>query len=473
MERVVESVYPLGGLTPAQTAGYQPYSGYTSQRDLDPWSWDKAQRLAFAAWLASPYGRRITQLNADYIVGDGIGWEAQHPLVEELMTKFWSPAWNNLDLKIPTWGLELGLYGEQIWLVNRGANDVLRLGSLDPTFVREVETDPEDASTPIRIHACWKNKAGADVERSYPVIRWTEDDSGRQVLDYDEKAGRGKPIGVIYTRVNVVSQSIRGTPDLMPVLDLIDQHRKFMFTLIERAQLANYMLWVVKVKGQGSVKKYRDQLMDGGLKPGTLKIVNEGVLSWELQSAKLDSLDQKTMSELFEKQILIGAGWQPHHFANPENTNRSTGERMDRPTERRLMARQGVFCNSLEMAVQLQLQIARSTRLAAVPDEKLGVALVPSPINEHGDLQVVERLEKVTRVLVMAETSGWIDHTQASALWRVFASQTGTEVPKGEVEPERVSEAVRMYRNLEMATRHLQALPARFGAIIPEPRAAA
>lgn len=420
--------------------------------------------MAYAAWLASPLGRRITQMNADFMVGDGVTWsEPKHELVDDLMKRFWSPAVNRFDLRIPNFALELGLYGEQLWPVFVRPDGICRVGSIDPIFITAVEHNPEDVED-VRTVTCQWERDGNTITKTYDVIRWEIGEDGRETLVGAKQPKPGEPMGVVYTRVNVVTHGVRGTPDLMPVLNLLDQQNQFMLTLIERAHLANMLLWLVKVKGANAVKEHARDLRKTGIRPGTIKVVNEGVVDWELKVPNLAAIDQKVIADLIQREVLIGTGFPPHFFAEGGDVNYATAKAMGAPIWRRLAARQSIFLYSLEMVARIQLQVARQVRLAPVSDADLELHLIADAVNRDDDSKAAELLERVTRTLMLAQEQGWVTEEQAAMVFREFSAGVGAEpgeyMPGGTpADAKPVTEARRLYRNLEVMSRRVRSLP--------------
>src|SRR5689334_15963108 len=99
---------------------YQRLTGRGSKRDLQDFTHDRAMEVVWALYQQNPLAHRVTEINRDYIVGDGITWTAQNPRVAKVVTGFWDDDVNRMEANLPGFALAAGLFGELCLRVMQG-----------------------------------------------------------------------------------------------------------------------------------------------------------------------------------------------------------------------------------------------------------------------------------------------------------------------------------------------------------------
>ncbi|MFQ5895377.1 MAG: hypothetical protein ACE5JJ_06120, partial [Nitrospinota bacterium] len=247
--RVRESLPPLSGLDPDEhlyrrlsgnpkgQAPWGPLSG-AEPRDLSPLQQERAIRIAYFLYKSNPMAYRLTEDVKNWVVGEGISFEAGDPKVEAVLRRFWHDPVNNWPVKQHSRILELGLFGEQCYraLVNP-ADGHVRLAPVDPSRIDRVLVDPENPDVAVSVV---RKGSAPEGERTLRVVALDEDPGSPS---FGRLAGEA-----FYFAVNKVAGASRGTPDLLALVDLLDAYDGYLFTLMERAGALHSYLWDVTLE---------------------------------------------------------------------------------------------------------------------------------------------------------------------------------------------------------------------------------
>jgi len=72
-----------------------------ADRDLSPWAQDMVLQVAYYLYETDPLARRIIQIARDYVVAEGVKFEAKDERVQQVVERFWNDPINNFDLHFP------------------------------------------------------------------------------------------------------------------------------------------------------------------------------------------------------------------------------------------------------------------------------------------------------------------------------------------------------------------------------------
>lgn len=377
-----------------------------TRRDLPEITHSEAVKICYALYQQNPLGHRITELNRDFVVGDGITYSVSNPDVANVVDEFWHHEVNDLDLRLHDFALELGLYGELIpqALVTDVAK-VVQIGYIDPEDVKRVVMAEENPLVTESIFV--RSKGSGQRGKELKVIR---------------DRGSGLEGDIFYFRVNAVSNATRGWPDLLHIADWLDAYDQVLWEVLERARLVRSFIWDVTVKGgdEAAVKLYARENQSAP-KSGSVRVHNDQV-DWKAVSPTLGSAETATEAEMILEHIAAGAGLPKHWLSSAEDVNRATALEMGAPTVRRLQARQRYFTRCVQRMVQFAVQRAvAAQRLAPeVPvfdedgneTEKLKapweLVQIHSPeISPRDTEKAGGLLVNVANALAVAEAQGW------------------------------------------------------------------
>lgn len=355
---------------------------YLGYRDLPRITHKRAQDVAFTLWRQNPLGHRITELNRDYIVGDGITWSATNPDVEEVITEFWNDptgSGESMDLWIPRWGLELGLFGELCLEAFTGdVSGVVQLGYIDPIQIKSVTTVQNN---PLVSDIVWISKKGTGqkgqpVKIIRPRAGSQADDSGDATDSSSDDEGP-TPEGdtlegdCFYFAVNKISNATRGWPDLLSVADWLDAYDQTLWNTLERSILARAFIWDVTLQGMDQTGI--DTWTRKNSKPpktGSVRAHNDKV-TWKAEAPPLGSYEAAKEAQMILEHIAGGAGFPKFYLSAAEDVNRATAIEMGSPTVKRLQMRQGYFVASIERILHFVLDQAKVAGRISVDTEGL------------------------------------------------------------------------------------------------------
>ena len=428
-----------------QEAGFRRLTSL-GERDLNPITADRAQRMAYFLFVMNPTGRRVTELVADYVIGNGFGYHAGLRSLEQLVGDLWHPSQNNIDGRQYSMALETGLFGEQLWTIFGGANGLIRIGRIDPGRILSVTPDPRNHEELTSVKVAMPSDDGSVVtEVDWPVIRRnpfstpsTAGPFGDWVFNREPEPG--EPIGCFFWKCNSVSNALRGFPDLLPVIDWIDAHDKFLFNGIERSAIVNSFIWHVIVKGgKGAVRDYAREVRNTKMKPGTIKFTNHGI-EWKAITPDFGGAEHKRFSDLIRRQILTGIGIPEHFLAEGGDVNRATAAEMGDPVFRKLRARQAFFQTMLstvfEFGAFYAMEKGRLSRseVSQARAEDLIIKLIPDAVQQSDRAAELKNLWQHTQTVIAQVQSQLIDLETAREQVREMAEDIGLTVPPQAIE---------------------------------------
>ena len=148
-ERVSEAVTRDDdrGWAPASYVG----AGTTLNPDRDEMFGPALLNAAYEAYATNPLAYAVAEHTTSFVLGGGVRVVAKDARVQRVLDAFWNDEENQMDLRIDTIHTELCLFGEQFirFFVDRLTGRVV-VRHLDPLYVTEIETDPDDLEKPLR-----------------------------------------------------------------------------------------------------------------------------------------------------------------------------------------------------------------------------------------------------------------------------------------------------------------------------------
>ena len=247
----------------------------------------------------------------------------------------------------------------------------------------------------------------------------------------------GKLIGdCFFFTINKPVSATRGRSDLLSLADWLDGHDQFLFARLERAFLLNSFIWDVVCEGMD--QKELDEFVKNipVPKPGSIRAHNEKV-KWSAISPKLESQDASSEARMFKNQILGGAGYPEHWFAEGSKTTRATAQEMGLPTLKKLKKRQRIVKNHYVHIINFVIdQAIIAGRLKEGVNRKFKI--IPSPIIGKDNKQLAQVLKDFVEGLGMAEGKNWITAQEARDSFRAIIKQIGVDSMEAEKQDEEI-----------------------------------
>jgi hypothetical protein len=308
------------------------------RRDLPAVTQQRMRELSLYLWRGNGLGRWLVEIQAAYLLAEGVQLTAEDPEAQGWLDEFWNDPINNMTLKLPKKVRELSMYGEQCWpaFVNKFTGHV-RLGYIDPENIDEVIMDPDNPEQPIGI----ATKGIDDVKpHKYRVIV-----NGPESIFTDRtRAMRAQfPDGeCFFFKVNDLSNTSRGTSDLLAVADWLDAYDQGMWSELSRWEELRAFLWDVELKGATQEEVDARAAKMAPPAPGSTRVHNDAEV-WQAVTPDLKAQDGSGFARLFRNHILGAQGIPEHWFGGGGDVNRATAGEMDEPAEKLLSMRQATI----------------------------------------------------------------------------------------------------------------------------------
>ncbi|MBI5789301.1 MAG: hypothetical protein HZA78_10645 [Candidatus Schekmanbacteria bacterium] len=422
----VREAYSYGVGVDSDDWQYRKLTG-KADKDLSPLTQERMLKIASHLYDTNPLAHRIIEMTKDFVVGEGIGYQAQDKRVKELLDEFWYDPVNHWDLKQHQRALELGLYGEQCYpvFVNE-VNGHVRLGYIDPLQIAEVVPDEGNVEEIKKIRL--KGQGGSPGQE-ITIISPDEDPLSPTYGYLTGAKGHRQDAGAagsFFFAINKVSNATRGRSDLLCLSDWIDAYDQLLFNRLDRAALLNAFIWDITLEGMDGRQIQEWLRQNQAPKPGSIRAHNERV-KWEAVSPDLKSAEAETEAKLIKSHILGGAGLPPHWFAEGGDVNRATAAEMGEPVIKHLRSRQRYFRYMLEHIFRFVIDQAIIHRRLPKGINR-GFSLIMPEISLKDTLKLSSSLQQVTNSLSTAQEKGWITSDAARKVFANLVSQLGVEI---------------------------------------------
>jgi len=412
-------------------AGFRKLSGNNSNRDLAPLMQDKMIELAWYLYDRNPLAKRLINLTKVFVVGEGLKVQAEDEQVQAWLDAFWDDPINRLDLELPDYVKELGLFGEQLYRTTENPVDgSLRLWYIDPSEIDQViyggapdDESGSDRSIAIPIEVLLKQKFGEATGPRLQVYRPDEDPNS---------ATFGRPRGnCFYFAINKAKRSARGRSDIFAQADWLDAYEQLLFAGVDRSQLLNSFIWDVELKGF-TQEQIDEWLQTYGKRPrsGSLRAHNENVV-WKAEAPDLGSQDMTEMTRLFKNHILGTSGFPEHWFAEGGQTNLATAGEMGMPTVKTLKERQKFVKHMLlsMCTVVIDRGVAHGSLPAGV---NRALSITAPELEVRDSTKLGAAVSQVAAALSLAIQESWITKETAARVFANMVSQLGQDVDADE-----------------------------------------
>lgn len=321
-----------------------------SQRDLSPV--ERGRFLRVAQWLyeRNALARRLIEIQRDFVLGEGLMVSSDDPKIDAVLKRHWKA--NDWPVKGEQRFIDLRLYGEAIWrVVETPGRGTVLLYSIDPLNVAAMVVDRSHEPVVIELNA----PNGVDRRERLAVIRY---DPGADSFAADDAAG---PDGrCFYLAINKTATTTRGISDLFALVDYLDGADQLLWTQLERARIANSMVWDVSVDGDDrATNEEADKIRKAGPpKPGTVNVHSKAI-TWQAVTPTLGATENEAMARQLLRWTLGGSGLPEHFFAAGDQANRATASEMNEPVTKRMTAIQAHWRSTLSFVLRYQLDAAR------------------------------------------------------------------------------------------------------------------
>jgi hypothetical protein len=379
------------------------------QKDVVPSTYLEIHNQVFEAWNANPMANYIIEIGVNFVLGDGIQVRAKNKKVQKVVDEFWNDPDNHMDLRIFDLCQELALYGEIFirFFVNEFNGDV-KIITVDPSMVDQIESDPENIEKELRIH---RRPIGPSAtipgQPAVPTPLEQANFEGQWLTVPDD---------VLHFCINKVSNAKRGKSDLATLLPWL---RRYKDWLIDRVRINKYkaaFLWEITLAGAD--KRTIEQKMQEYSRPpepGTIVVHNESE-KWQAVQPHIDAGDAEPDGRAIKLMVAMGAGIPEHYLADGQNSNRATASEMSLPTIKKYKRRQDLMAYILRTVLNRVIKEKQNRGLLPKGVDTSLTFSFPD-IDTDDNLQLGQASFYVARALALAKGHGWVSDETASKLF--------------------------------------------------------
>jgi hypothetical protein len=437
IERKVAERLKASSITDVE-AGWRRLTGQDVNRDLSPLTQDRMIEIAYWLWENNPMARWLIEIAKDFIVAEGLPYQAKEEEVQDYLDGFWYDPVNRMDLYLEKHVREHLIYGE-LCLPSFVAKQTgrLRLGYIDTSQIKEVITDPENIK--ISTGIALKDIPGYPP-RTYQTI--IPEEAEYVLSKKAQEMRRGYTDGnCFFWPINNVTNSPRGRSELLTVADWLDNYEQFLYDTSDKWRLLNAFFYDIKVTG-GDEKVIKEQINAFVKKAGAVFGHNEKVEA-EPKAPALQAPDFAEGARLFRNHILGPFSYPEHWYGGGGDVNRATAVEMGTPTFKTLSSKQRYFKFILESILDYQIEMGLKSKFLRMPEEKAYdyEVIVPElSVKDVGKYATV--IGQVSTSLAIAQDRKWIDRETARQIFGVVINYLGVKIDLQEMEEKITDEQI-------------------------------
>lgn len=299
--------------------------------DLSPLTQEKMQKIALVLYRINPLAHRIMKLSTAFVAAGNVNIDAPNPEVKNILKEHWEHPVNDWENKLYQRVFEIGMYGELCLPASVTPTGNVLLGYVSPLEIENVAPLKRDPSTPGLV--ILKKLPGETNPKTLKVINYINEKSNK---NYGYRDGEA-----FFFPVNKVTDSMRGTSDLLPLADYLDALDQLLFNLLERVGHLNSYIWDVKLTGASTEKinAFLADVQSKPPKPGGVRAHNE-LVEWQAVNPTLQADDNSEHVRLYRNHILGGAGLAEWMYGDSGSAGRAVASEMAEPTYKSLITRQ-------------------------------------------------------------------------------------------------------------------------------------
>lgn len=399
-------------------------TGSRSRLDVPWYTQERMMRTAFTLYRVNPLASRILELSRDFVIGGGIEFRANEPIVEQLMRRHWESPYNLWEERLPTRILELYLFGELC--LNARVNEVsgdVAWQNIPPIDIKKVDVNPnnydEFVSVTLKpVIPSYEQLTTQTVSNPSELVL--------QVINYRRGSDGvwGYEGDCIYYPINRVAGGSRGMSVLFSLADWLDAFDQFLFNRLERSTHLNQWIWDITLEGatKEQIRAFINEEESRPTRPGSLRAHNEKV-TWRTVEPKLGGEDVSAEARLF-KNYIIGSSGFPDHFLGDSSVARAAAAELTVPTIKTLERRQDEIEALLRRVFNFVLD---SYKRAGVLDRHIDTSFqIIMPRLALRDLQRAGgAIARLMEALERARANEWLDDEEGKNIFKALLAQIG------------------------------------------------
>ena len=295
-----------------------------------------------------PLASQAIRLWTDYTFGSGISYSSDNERVQAVLDAFWDNPDNRKLLS------ESGqrkssdkclVDGEVFFALFPGPAGEVKIRWIDPLEITEIISDPDDKESVRYYKRDWVDPQGKQhLDTYYRDIRNKEDiptpDSTGKMITATEDAL------VYHLPFHTIGQ--RGNPLLLPVIDWIDQYRRFLAARIAIVRALARFAWKNKIMG-GAAAVSAAKAVNQGKYPqaGSTLIENMGSNTEPIKT-DTGAANAKDDGRMLKLQICSGVGIPEQYFGDIATGNLATAKTVELPMLKQFGSYQGLWRGAWE-----------------------------------------------------------------------------------------------------------------------------
>ena len=403
--------------------GWRKISGIAT-RELLSTTQDRMIEIAFWLWETNPMAKWLIEITKDFILAEGLPYEAKDLEVKQVLDDFWLDPINRMDIYLEKHVRELFLFGElcfPVFIAQQTGR--VRIGYIDPAQIDKVETDPQNVKMNIGI--ILKGAGGKPGRRLKTILP----KDAEFVLSADAQGLRDNYTDgeCFFYAINNVTNSPRGRSELLVVADWLDSYEQFLFDYADKWPLLNTFVWDLLVSG-GDANLIDEQIKKFTKKSGSVYGHNEKV-TLTPSNPDLKAIDAETGARIFRNHILGPFSYPEHWYGGGGDVNRATAVEMGAPAFKALSSKQRYVKFILEDILGYAITKAREARYLNVSDEDANNYSIITPEIATKDLTKYSTvIQQTSTSLATAELQGWIDKDTARKIFIFALTYLGIEI---------------------------------------------
>jgi len=289
-----------------------------------------------------PLANRSIRMWTDYSFGSGISYHSENKDVQSALDKFWKNPKNRKVLS------EQGQRkssdkilsdGEVFFALFLGPAGEVTIRRIDPLEITEIITDPDDIEEALFYKREWTDSQGVSRTSYYrsttnQVNLSAPDSLGKAITSTEDALVYHLPFNCI---------GARGNPLLLPVVDWIDQYRRFLASRIAIVRALAKFAWKNKITGGPAAVASSKAVLDGK-SPQTASVWTENQSS-TLDPIKTDtgSSNAKDDGRMIKLQVCAGVGIPEQYYGDIATGNLATAKTVELPLLKQFSCYQGLW----------------------------------------------------------------------------------------------------------------------------------
>jgi hypothetical protein len=381
------------------------------------------QRISLILYRKNVRAYSMVETVKDFALGRGTQVISASKITQAVIDQHWEI--NEWDEKLEGRARGLGIFGEQLWeTFIRDGDGLVTLGSILPLRILGVKTDEEDGNRADAVFV---------VEETVPVgagSAFTQDGGAFNV--------RGRPLTVIQMQrdgklegeafffcVNKIDGAQRGLPDLSPSVDWLEGLDGFVFSLMERAELASDVVFDLEFEDldENELRAAGRAFMDTH-RAGEAFAHNQKV-KLTIVSPDLKGSDAEKVISILLRQIQAGTRLAGLFYGDADDLTRASATELSLPVMKAIEGRQEFIRRMIRKVIAFQIQKAQEAgKIPAGEDTTFEVVMPQVSLRDLAT--VAGALVSLKDALRDAMDLEWISWDEARRIFRTNVGELGT-----------------------------------------------